>query len=155
LERSPNTLHVHPAGKCGMRPNKECLAGLTRRKRWLCLYQGFSKYLSRLQHFKKWNIDHTTESTAEIDLTNKSNLTPIDRLGQLPTQGSSNHVRVHAAHDREHSYQDNFTFCKGYTHSPRVVTILDSRILIVHTSTLTHFRGVRQDITTRLFNGFL
>jgi hypothetical protein len=32
------------------------------------------------------------------------------------------------------------------------VIILDSRIPVVQTSTLTHFRGVRYDITTRLFN---
>jgi hypothetical protein len=31
----------------------------------------------------------------------------------------------------------------------------DSRILIVPTSTLTHFQGVCQEITTRLFNGFI
>jgi hypothetical protein len=31
----------------------------------------------------------------------------------------------------------------------------DSWILVVPTSTLTHFQGVCQEITTRLFNGFL
>jgi hypothetical protein len=31
---------------------------------------------------------------------------------------------------------------------------LYSRILVVPTSTLTHFQGVCQEITTRLFNGF-
>jgi hypothetical protein len=31
----------------------------------------------------------------------------------------------------------------------------DSWILIVATSTLTHFQGVYQEITTRLFNGFI
>jgi hypothetical protein len=36
----------------------------------------------------------------------------------------------------------------------RVVIILASRITVVQTSTLTHFRGVRYDITIRLFNGF-
>jgi hypothetical protein len=32
---------------------------------------------------------------------------------------------------------------------------LDSRILIVPMSTLTHFQGVCQEITTRLFNVFI
>jgi hypothetical protein len=36
----------------------------------------------------------------------------------------------------------------------RVVIILASRITVVQMSTLTHFRGVRYDITIRLFNGF-
>jgi hypothetical protein len=31
----------------------------------------------------------------------------------------------------------------------------DSRILVVPMSTLTHFEGVCQEITTRLFNGFI
>ena len=38
------------------------------------------------------------------------------------------------------------------THESRLS--LDSRILVVPTSTLTHFQGVCQEITTRLFNGF-
>jgi hypothetical protein len=38
------------------------------------------------------------------------------------------------------------------THESR--SSLDSRILIVPTSTLTHFQGVCQEITTILFNGF-
>jgi hypothetical protein len=47
-------------------------------------------------------------------------------------------------------------------HSAEVVHITheswlssDSRILVVSTSTLTHFQGVCQEITTRLFNGFI
>jgi hypothetical protein len=35
-----------------------------------------------------------------------------------PIPGSTNHVRVHANHDHEHSYQDSFTLYKGCTHSP-------------------------------------
>jgi hypothetical protein len=31
----------------------------------------------------------------------------------------------------------------------------DSQILVVPTNTLTHFQGVCQEITTRLFNGFI
>jgi hypothetical protein len=38
------------------------------------------------------------------------------------------------------------------THESRLS--LDSRILIVLMSTLTHFQGVCQEITTRLFNHF-
>jgi hypothetical protein len=32
---------------------------------------------------------------------------------------------------------------------------LDSQIHVVPMSTLTHFQGVCQEITTRLFNGFI
>jgi hypothetical protein len=28
---------------------------------------------------------------------------------------STNHVRVHAAHDREHGYYNSFTLCRGCT----------------------------------------
>jgi hypothetical protein len=52
-------------------------------------------------------------------------------------------VRVHAAHDHEHDCYNSFTLCRGCTHSPRVVIILDSWIPIVQVSTLTHFRDVR------------
>jgi hypothetical protein len=45
-------------------------------------------------------------------------LTPIDRLVQHPTHGSSNHVRVHAAHECEHDCQDSFTLHRGCIHSP-------------------------------------
>jgi hypothetical protein len=69
-------------------------------------------------------------------------LTPTDRLGQFPTKGSSNHVRVHATHDREQGCQDSFTLYRGCTNSPSVVTILDSQIFIVQMSTVTHFRGL-------------
>jgi hypothetical protein len=36
----------------------------------------------------------------------------------------SNHVRVHAAHDREHGCYNSFTLCRGCTHYPGVVIIL-------------------------------
>jgi hypothetical protein len=112
--------------KCDMRPNKECLVGLTCGKWWLCLW-----------------LCHTTESTAEDRANQQIQLTPTDKLGQFSAQVSSNHVRVHAAHDSEHSCQDSFTLYRGHTHSPLVMTILDSRIHVVQTSTLTHFGGVR------------
>jgi hypothetical protein len=40
--------------------------------------------------------------------------------------GYSNRVRVHAAHDNEHSCHDSSTLCRGCTHSPWVMIILDS-----------------------------
>jgi hypothetical protein len=57
--------------KCGMRPNKEWLTGLTHRK-LLHAYPKTYKYLRRLQHLKHRNIDHTIESTVGIDLTNSA-----------------------------------------------------------------------------------
>jgi hypothetical protein len=39
-------------------------------------------------------------------------------------------------------------------HSAEVVHILDSRIPVVQTSTLTHFWDMRYNITAKLFNGF-
>jgi hypothetical protein len=37
-----------------------------------------------------------------------------------PTQSQvpTNHVRVHAAHDREHGYYNSFTLCRGCTRYP-------------------------------------
>jgi hypothetical protein len=37
---------------------------------------------------------------------------------------STNHVRVHAAHDYEHGCYNSFTLCRGYTRYPWVVIIL-------------------------------
>jgi hypothetical protein len=34
------------------------------------------------------------------------------------SQVPSNHVRVHAAHDREHGCYNSFTLCRGCTHYP-------------------------------------
>jgi hypothetical protein len=57
--------------KYGMRPNKEWLAGLTHRKQWLCLCQGFevSKQTPTPQ-----TSEHPSpiESTVGTDLTNRS-----------------------------------------------------------------------------------
>jgi hypothetical protein len=49
-----------------------------------------------------------------VDLTNGTNHT---RLYQ-PNPGSTNYVRVHAAHDREHGCYNSFTLCRGCTRSP-------------------------------------
>jgi hypothetical protein len=73
-----------------------------------------------------------------IDLINKTNQSWLYQ----PNPGSTNHVRIHAAHDREHGCYNSFTLCRGCTHSPWVVIILDSQIPVVQASTLTHFRGV-------------
>jgi hypothetical protein len=35
-----------------------------------------------------------------------------------PSQVPSNHVRVHAAHDREHGCYNSFTLCRGCTRYP-------------------------------------
>jgi hypothetical protein len=35
-----------------------------------------------------------------------------------PTSILTNHVRVHATHDRKHGYHDSFTLCNGCTHFP-------------------------------------
>jgi hypothetical protein len=42
----------------------------------------------------------------------------------IPIPGFTNHVRVHAAHDREHGCHNSFTLCRGCTCSPWVVIIL-------------------------------
>jgi hypothetical protein len=61
---------------------------------------------------QKLDIDHFTKSTAEDrpSQRNQPNQTK-------PTQVSTNHVRVHAAHNREHDCYNNFILCRGCTHS--------------------------------------
>jgi hypothetical protein len=56
---------------------------------------------------------------------------PNTRLNQTPILGSTNHVRAHATHDREHGSYNSFTLCRDCTHSPWVVFIIGSRIPIV------------------------
>jgi hypothetical protein len=46
------------------------------------------------------------------------------RLNKNSSQVPTNHVRVHAAHDREQGYYSSFTLCRGYTHFPWVMIIL-------------------------------
>jgi hypothetical protein len=113
--------------KCG----KNMVWGQTRNglRVWLTesggyVYAKASKYLNRLQLLEHQNIDHTTESTAKDRPNQQSQLRPTDRPWQFPTQGPSNHVRIHAAHDNEHDCQDSFTLYKGGIHSPWVMTIL-------------------------------
>jgi hypothetical protein len=67
----------------------------------------------------------------------------------------SNLVRVNAAHDHEHDCQDSF-------HSVDVVHIHHEsqlsfvvRYALIVWPILTQLSGVRSEITTRLFNGFI
>jgi hypothetical protein len=46
------------------------------------------------------------------------------KLNKNPSQVSTNHVRVHAAHDHEHGCYNSFTLCRGCTRSPWIVIIL-------------------------------
>jgi hypothetical protein len=44
-----------------------------------------------------------------------------DQPSQHPTHnhpGYSNHVRIHATHNRKHDYHDSSTLCKGCSHFP-------------------------------------
>jgi hypothetical protein len=71
------------------------------------------------------------------------NKTHIDttqpRLNQIPSQVSTNHMRVHAAHDCEHGCYNSFTLCRGCTRSPWVMIIprkLNTRCTEEHPYTL-------------------
>jgi hypothetical protein len=58
---------------------------------------------------------------------------------QKPIPGSTNHVRVHAAHGREYGCYNSFTLCRGCTYSPWVVIILgksNNRCIDEHPYTL-------------------
>jgi hypothetical protein len=54
-----------------------------------------------------------------------SSIQPNPRLNHHPSQVSTNHVRVHAAHDRERGYYNYFTLRIGCTRSPWVMIILE------------------------------
>jgi hypothetical protein len=56
---------------------------------------------------------------------NPSSIQPNPRLNHYPSQVSTNHVRVHAAYDRERGCCNSFTFCKGCTRSLWVMIILE------------------------------
>jgi hypothetical protein len=57
-------------------------------------------------------------------LIKSSSTQPNQDLTENPFQVSTNHVRVHTAHDREHDCYKSFIFYRGCTRSPRVVIIL-------------------------------
>jgi hypothetical protein len=85
-------------------------------------------------------LDITLQSPLRrVNLMNKTNHAWLYQ----PNPGSTNHVRVHAAHDCEHGCYNSFTLYRGCTCSPWVAIILGSRIPVVQANTLTHFRGVR------------
>jgi hypothetical protein len=50
---------------------------------------------------------------------NKTHFDTIQpRHNKNPSQVSTNHVRVHAIHDREHDCYNSFTLYRGCTRSP-------------------------------------
>jgi hypothetical protein len=54
-----------------------------------------------------------------------SSIQPNPRLNHYPSQVSTNHLRVHAAHDREHGCYNSFTLYRVCTCSPWVTIILE------------------------------
>jgi hypothetical protein len=54
-----------------------------------------------------------------------SSIQPNPRLNHYTSQVSTNHVRVHAAHDHECGCYNSFTLCRGCTCSPWVMIILE------------------------------
>jgi hypothetical protein len=50
--------------------------------------------------------------------TKPTSTEPNPRLNQKPIPGFTNHVRVHAVHDREHSYYNSFTLSTEVVHIP-------------------------------------
>jgi hypothetical protein len=126
--------------KCGKnmiwRLQKGWLTSLTHRKQQCWPIPKASSYLSKTQQLESGTSITPWSPLRRIDLTNKTDQ-------NWPNPGSTNHVRVHAAHDREHGCQYSLTLYRGCTHSSWVMIILASRVPIVHMSTLTHFWGVR------------
>jgi hypothetical protein len=49
---------------------------------------------------------------------NKIHFDNPTKPNQTKPSVSTNHVRVHAAHDREHGCYNSFTLCRGCTHYP-------------------------------------
>jgi hypothetical protein len=61
----------------------------------------------------------TSQSLTVTDLQPKE--THFDKTNQTkpnPSQVLTNHVRVHATHDREHDCYNSFIIHRGCTHSP-------------------------------------
>jgi hypothetical protein len=85
----------------------------TCRERWCIICQAAMTHAKLRALLLKRDIEPTTESTVVV--RPKKGLT---RLPTIPTQVSSNHVRVHAAHNHEHGYHDNSTLYRACTHSP-------------------------------------
>jgi hypothetical protein len=79
-----------------------------------------------------------------------------------PTKPNQTHLRFHLIMWGSMLLMTVSTAVITILHSAEVVHVTheswlssDNRILVVPMSTLTHFQGVCQDITTRLFNGFI
>jgi hypothetical protein len=85
------------------------------------------------------DIEPTTESTVVV--RPKQRLTKLWTKPTIPTQVSSNRVRVHAAHNREHDCYDSSTLYGGCTHYPWVTIILGSQVPIDATEYLYTLLG--------------
>jgi hypothetical protein len=72
----------------------------------------------------KCNIEPTTEST--VTVWPKEQLTNHPNIPTIQNPSYSNHVRIHAADNREPGCYDSSTLCRGCTHSLWVVIILRS-----------------------------
>jgi hypothetical protein len=72
-----------------------------------------------------------------------------------PILGSTNHVRVYAAHDREHDCYNNFyTLQRLYTFSMSTDLVTRQWLKNLHFAKYTLPLVYGQEISTRLFNDF-
>jgi hypothetical protein len=83
--------------------------------------------------------------------------THFDKTNQTkpnPSQVPTNHVRIHAAHDREHGCYNSFTLCRGtFPMSSDFVT--RRRLENLHFAKYTLPLVYGEELSTRLFNGFI
>jgi hypothetical protein len=77
-----------------------------------------NKYRTHL--LKDNKLDRITESHRDRPTAERNPLRQNQpkQTKPNPSQVPTNHVRVHAAHDREHGCYNNFTLYRGCTHSP-------------------------------------
>jgi hypothetical protein len=71
-----------------------------------------SRYLSKTPTPQNKTSITPQSPLRRINLINKTNQAWLYQ----PNSGSTNHVRVHAAHDHEYDYYNSFTLCRGCTH---------------------------------------
>jgi hypothetical protein len=90
----------------------------------LCLNQSSKQVTNsspqELSSIASWSL---TVTDSQPNKTHFDTTQP--RLNKNPSQISTNHVRVHTAHDHEHSCYNSFTLCRGCTRSPWVMIILE------------------------------
>jgi hypothetical protein len=72
-----------------------------------------TKLLNILTSITSWSHTVTDPQPNEIHFDKPTNQTKPN-----PSLVPTNHVRVHAAHDREHGCYNSFTLCRGCTHYP-------------------------------------